>query len=175
MDRQRFESALFQHFARRTPLAVIEHFALADKRQRDVGQLDEVAAGTYAAVLGIERQDVAVDKLLKQLHRLTVDAGVALRKLAQTRKKRRFHISWRQRFARTGGMAADDVVLQVMKVLVIDTPLSHWTEAGVDPVNHFALAELLEERVTAVNPAPCFGIQLNALALQQDLGRLFQS
>ena len=142
------EAVFAQHLRRGAPLAPIVHLALADQRQGDVGQLHQIAAGAHAPVLGDERADAAVDELHQQIDHLGMDARTGLQQGAEPGDHRRPDIEVGQRLAGAGRVAADDVVLQVGEVAVIDTPLGHGAEAGVDAVDHLLGRKFAEEFIT---------------------------
>ena len=66
---------------------------------------------------------------------LAMNAGTRLQQRPQTSYHGRFDIYVRQRFSRARRMAADDVVLQIGQIAVVDPPLCHGPEPGIDSVN----------------------------------------
>ena len=48
-------------------------------------------------------------------------------------------------------MASDDVVLEIGQILVINPPLCHRSETGVDAVDHFLGGELLQKLIASLD------------------------
>lgn len=148
MDMNRLQTAFCQYLRRITPLPVVMYLALADKAERDMRQLYQVAARTHAAVLRHEGNNAAIDELGKQIHYLGMHTALCLQERTQTGNHGGTHIAVVKRLARTRRVAANDVVLQVGQVLIIHTPLRHGPKAGVDTIDDLVACELLQETVT---------------------------
>lgn len=147
MDPHGFEAVFAQHVARRAPRSAVVDLAFADERQGDVGQLDQVAAGADAAVFGDEGDDVAVDEFGEQPDHVGVNARPCLEQRSEAGDHGRLDIEVGQRIAGAGRVAADDVVLQVGKVAIVNPPLGHGSEAGVDAVDDLPGGEVAQEFV----------------------------
>jgi hypothetical protein len=65
--------------------------ALAERDQRDLGKLDQIAAGADAADLAHDRVDAGVEHAGEQLDRRWRDAGAALRKDLRAHQHRGAH------------------------------------------------------------------------------------
>ena len=48
-------------------------------------------------------------------------------------------------------MAPDNIVLQVRQFIVVDAPLRHRAETGIDAINNLVGSELLQERVARLH------------------------
>ena len=76
-----------------------------------------------------------------------MDARTALQERTGTRYHRALYLDVAQRLARACAVAAYYVVLQIGKVLVVNTPLRHGAKTGVDTVDNLVLYEFAEELI----------------------------
>ena len=141
MNADGLESAFIHYVFRLSPFALIVHFAFTDEAQRHVGQLYQVTAGTHTAVFGNVRAYTAVDELGEQRHQFGVHTAFALCERAYACQHTRAYKNIVQGFTHTGGMGANDVILQFTQVRIFHTPLCHRTKAGVDAVDHLVTGE----------------------------------
>jgi hypothetical protein len=126
------------------------HFSLSDERKGHVGQLDQVSAGAYAAVTRDERADAPVDEFYQELNHLRMNARFPLQESTYAGNHGGPYGSISERLSGTGGMAADNIVLEFFQMVVIHAPLGHGAKAGVDTVNDFVFVELLKELVATL-------------------------
>ena len=158
MDFHGLKAAFCQHIGRRTPFTFIMDLSLSDESQGHVGQLNQVSAGAYAAVAGDKGIDAAIDKLHQKLHHIRMDAGFSLQEGAYAGHHGGFDGGVSQGLACAGGMAADNIVLEIFQILVVHSPLGHGAETGIDPVNDFILVEFLQEVVATLHLSHGFRI-----------------
>ena len=152
---ERFQAVFFHHLGGRSPLAFVMYLTFANKTKRDMGQLHQVAAGTHATMHRNERINFAVDELNEQPHHISVHTRPALQHCTKTGNHGRFHVHIVQRLARTRGMTADDIILKVIEILVVNTPLRHRAKACIDAIDNLVRSKLLQKTVTgfhAVHP-----------------------
>ena len=101
----------------------------ADQDQREVRQRREVAAGADRAARRHHRVHAAVQQRDQQVERLEPDAGEPLGQHVGAQRHRRAHDGHRQRLADAGGMAAQQVDLQLRQRVVRDLHLGEVAEA----------------------------------------------
>ena len=142
------------------------HFPFSDEREGHMGQLHQVSAGAYAAVAGNVRADAAVDEFHQQLDHIRMNARFTLQEGTHTGYHGGPYGSISQGLAGTGGMAADNIVLEVFQITVVYPPLGHGAKAGVDSVNDFVFVELLQELVATLHLCHCGRIQVKRLAVE---------
>src|ERR1700761_1895249 len=104
-------------------------------------QLYQVAAGAYAAVFVYNRANVFVDKGNQQIHHIAVYARVTLYKAAQPGNHQSFTKLRRDGFTTAGSVAANEVILQLQHILLVDLILRHRTETGIDAVDELVRGE----------------------------------
>ena len=80
--------------------------------------------------------DAAIDELGEEGYQLGVHATLALCERSYACEHGRAYKEIIQRFAHSGRVGADDVILQVAQMTVFHAPLSHRAETGVDAVDH---------------------------------------
>jgi hypothetical protein len=112
------------------------YLSLSDKSEGYMGELYEVAARADTTMAWYVRVDAAVYELHKKVNYLRMYPRTCLKERAYTRYHGRLHINIVKRLSCARGMAAYDVVLQILKVAVVNTPLRHRPETGVYPINH---------------------------------------
>ena len=151
------------------------HLAFANQGQGHMRQLHQVSAGTHAAVTGNEGTDAAVHKLRQQPHHIRMDAGFSLQERADARHHGRLHGSIAKGFAGTGGMTADDIVLQVFQIAVVHAPLRHGTESGIDAVDDLILMKLLQETIATLHLGQRFFVDFELFAKEDHLLGLLQA
>ena len=136
MNTDGLQSVFGKHLCRFAPRSAIVHLTFAYQRQGDVSQLHQVSAGSHAAMSGDKGIDASVDKGHEQVYQFAMDARFALQKRTDARQHGCLHIAIFQRLPCTGGMTADDVVLQVGEMPVVYAPLRHRTKPRIDAINH---------------------------------------
>jgi hypothetical protein len=65
-------------------------------------------------------------------------------------------------------VAADDVILKLVEVFVVDAPLCHGSEAGVDAVDDLVLREGLQEVETLNDATACSLVDRYAIVALDD-------
>ena len=53
-------------------------------------------------------------------------------------------------------MAAYNIVLQLFKMSILNSPLSHWTKARIDAIDDFVLGEFFQKIIACDDLAPEF-------------------
>ena len=121
--------------------------ALADQRQREMGERREVAAGADGAAARHVRQHAAVEALDEQLDGDRARARVALRQRVRAQQHRRADDLVRVRLADPAGVAAQEAELELLGQLLGDRARDEAAEAGVDAVGVLlaAVRGLLDE------------------------------
>lgn len=114
-----------------------------------MGELDEVAACSDAAVAGDERDYVVVDEGLKEFDCVWVNSAAALHEAAEACYHCCFDVEVGEWVSHSGGVASDDVVLEFFKVFVVHSPLCHWAESGVYAVDDLVVCECAEKVMAA--------------------------
>ena len=122
------------------PLALDDRLALADERQREVGERGEVAARPDRPARGHDREDTAVQALDEQLHRRDARSREALRERVRAQEHRRAHDLVRVRLADAARVAAQEAELELLGELLGDVRRDEAAEAGVDAVGVLAAA-----------------------------------
>ena len=118
--------------------------ALADEREREMGERCEVAAGAHRAASRDVRQDAAVEAFDQQLDRLDPRARVALRERVRPQQHRRADDAGRIGLADAARVAAQQAELELVDAVVGDRLGDEAAEARVDAVG--VLGRLLDER-----------------------------
>ena len=144
------------------PLAAVEHLALADQRQRDMGELDEVAARTDGAVLGDDRRDAMVDEGRKLPDDRFADPGIAREERIEAADHGADHERLGEGGAGADGMAADEVELQLLQLVAADDVRGHRPEAGGHAVDDLLLDLALDQRIARPHPLQRGGGRLDA-------------
>ena len=163
------QSLFGEYFCRGAPGSFVRNFTFADEDERQVGELDEVAAGAYAAVLGDVWENVPVDQLHDQLHHIGMQTRTGLHQGAEPGQHGGFDIDVFQRLAASGGVAPDQVVLQFKFPVAVDLVLGHRSQAGVDPVNDLPFGEFFQKFVVVAHPSQGSCIDLDLHSLEEDL------
>ena len=65
-------------------------------------------------------------------------------------------------------MTPDDVILQLVQMLVIDTPLRHWTKTGVDAIYDLVLGKLFQEQEASIYPILGIIVKVNQFLALDD-------
>ncbi len=119
----------------RDQLALVEDVPLADDGERHVREVHEVAGGADAAALGDVGRDAGVDHVPHQLQQLDPHAAVALDERVEPHRQHGDGDVGLHRLAETGRVAADQVDLQRLDLVVVDDLVAHRAERGVDAVD----------------------------------------
>ena len=109
--------------------------SLADEHEGDVGERREVAAGADRAAARHDRVHPPVEQREQVLDRVAPDAREPFGEHIGAQRHRRAHRASRQRLADAGGMAAQQVQLQLLQVAARDDRFGERAEAGVDAVH----------------------------------------
>ena len=80
---QRCQAQLFHHLAGIAPFTFVVHFTFANQTQSDMGQLHQVATGTYATVHGNKGINLVIDKRHQQMGHIGMYARTALQHRSQ--------------------------------------------------------------------------------------------
>ena len=118
--------------------ALEDALALADERERQVGERGEIAARADRALRRDERVDAAVEQRDQALERLEPDAGVALGEHVGAQQHQRARLGLLERRADARGVRAHQVHLQLAQAVVGDADLGEAAEAGGDAVDDVA-------------------------------------
>lgn len=110
-------------------------------------QLDQIAAGTHAAVAGNYRSNLSVEQFDKDADDIRMYAGTGLSECLDAGDHRSPHTIDRKGLPGSGCMTANDVVLQIFQIAFLDSILSHGAETRIDAVNNFVRGEIHKETV----------------------------
>ncbi|MBW8701257.1 hypothetical protein MBT84_16760 [Streptomyces sp. MBT84] len=113
--------------------------ALAQERQRTVGQRGQIAGAAERAVLVHDRGDPGVEHVGHGLRHLGADAGVPGADGLQPQEHQGPHDLALHPRPDAGRVRADDVALQLRAQFRADVPGGQRTEPGADPVHGFRL------------------------------------
>ncbi len=108
-------------------------------------ELYEVAACPHASVLRNKGVYASVYELAQKLYYRGMYAGASLHECAYSREHCGTNLDIGEWVAGACGVAAYNVVLKFFEVAVVDTPLCHGAEAGVDAVYYFVGDKAFEE------------------------------
>ena len=122
------------------PPPVDPGLALADQRQREMGERREVAAGADRAPARNVREHAAVEALDQKLHGHDARAGVALGERVGAQQHRRAHDLVRVRLADAARVAAQEPQLELLGQLLRNRARDEPPEAGVDAVGVLLVA-----------------------------------
>ena len=95
------------------PALAVPRFAFADQHQREVRQRRQVAARPDRSARRHDGMHTAIDQRDQQLERLDPNAGKAFRQHVRAQRHRRADDGHRQRIADAGGVAAQQIDLQL--------------------------------------------------------------
>lgn len=143
----RLEAIFLKHFGSGTPFAAVMNLPLAYQTERDMGELNEIATGTDATMLRDEGVYAAIHKLLEKSDHGGVDAGASLEESADAHEHGSLDLDVGEGGSGAGGMAPDDVVLQLLEMPILDTPLRHRAKSGVDAIDHLIVGKRTEELI----------------------------
>jgi len=152
---ERRESGLLQGDGRRRRARAARHASLAEHREGDLRQLDEVAARPDRAHLAHERMHAGVEHAEQEVHGRGIDARMAEREHVGARHHGRSHEGRRMRRTERGGVAAHEVALKLLARVGGDRLRRERPAARGQAVNRGAgVGEVLYEDVTARDPRP---------------------
>ncbi len=141
----RFESGVAQCVGGRSHLAAIHHVALAEQRERTVGERGEIAARPERAVFGHDRRDAGVEDVDHRLGDERAGTAVAEGERAGPQEHHRSHDVVLDGVAHAGGVRADERGLQRPPPVGRDRHGGERAEPGRDAVLRFALGEAVDD------------------------------
>jgi len=112
--------------------------ALADEREREVGERRQVAAGPDRSLRWDHGQDVSIEQRDELLERLEPDAREALRQHVRAQQHERPRLGRSERRADARGVRAHQVHLQLAQPIVRDADVGEVAEAGRHAVDDVA-------------------------------------
>ena len=163
MHPQRLKTILRQNFRGRTDFPLVRNLALPYQCQCEMCKLHQVTAGSYTSVSRNNRAYVPVDEFHEQVHKADVNSRMSLQEGHEPGNHGRLHADVRKPLSRTGGMAPYYIVLQFVQMSVINPPLCHRAESGIDPVNDLVSGEFLQELIAFNDPGAHSGCNLYLL------------
>ena len=169
-EHDRLEADGGERVGARQPLSVDPGLALADERQRQVGERREVARRPDRAAGGHVRDDAAVQALEQELDRLDPRARVALGKRVRAQQHRRADDLVGIGRADAARVAAQEAQLQLGRLLLGDRLRDEAAEPGVDAVGVLAGAEggTLDECAGGAHLRPRLVGELGRVPLDRD-------
>ena len=121
---------------RRRRAARLEHLAFAHEHERDVAQRRQVAAGAHAPLLRHQRDDAGVEQRDERVDQLRPHAAGGTQEHVGTEQHERAHDRRpASGVADAGGMAPDQVGLELVELVGRDPHVGELAEAGVDAVD----------------------------------------
>ena len=139
--------------------------AFAHQQQGHVRQGRQVAGGADAALAGDHRQHAAVEALGQELDGLGPDPGMGLQQAVDAGGHQGPGLLLGQRLAHAGGLAADQVQLQLGQLPGRDDHGGELAEAGVDAVDRPALVQdPLDDLAVLHHPGQRRGVEGDGLA-----------
>ena len=118
-----------------TASVLLHQFAFAHQRQAHVAQWCEVTAGTEGALARHHRHQALVVEIDQAVHRLRLDAAVPTDQAADLEQQHPPDDRGRKRLPQAGGMAAQDVLLQLVQHLPSHLHMGELAESRIDPVH----------------------------------------
>ncbi len=137
---------------------------LAHQQQGHVGQGRQVPGGPHAALGGHHGDDVPVQALGQQADGLGADPAVGLEQAVDAGGHEGPGLVDRQGLPHPGGVAADQVQLELGQLVLGDDHRRELSEAGVDPIDHPLLGQ------DPVDDRPVLGHRLQGGPIQGDGG-----
>ena len=134
-ERQRFYAGLFQGRRSGHALAVNQHVAFADQRQRHVRQRCQVAGGTDRALRGHIGHEPGVVHSEQGVDHHFAHAGVTTRQAGGLEREHQAHDLGRQRCTDTDAVGADQIELQGVELGLADALVGQFAETCVDTVD----------------------------------------
>ena len=123
------------------PPSSAEQLALAHHREHEVRRRGEVAGGAQRAPRRHPRHEVGVEHRGHELGDRGAHAGVAARHRVEADGHGRAHDLARERHADADGVAAHEVLLQLLDLVDGDVRGGQLAEAGGDAVGHLLLGD----------------------------------
>ena len=121
---------------RRTPAgAPLDQLAFTHQREPDVTQRRKVAARADAALLRHQRQESRVQDGNQRVHEIRTHAAGRPEQHVGAEQHQSAHDVGRKRIAHAGGVAADQVGLELVEIVRRDANVGELAESGVDPVH----------------------------------------
>ncbi len=144
-----------QGVGRRHPRAAQPHLPLSDEAERQVRQRRQVAAGADRALLRDDRQEVGVQEVQERLDDPRPHTRVAARQDMGSQQHQGARRLGRERRSDAGAVAADQIQLQRLELIMRDAHVLEVAEAGVDSVDLLAAREdPLHQGVRPLHPPP---------------------
>src|SRR5262249_2277499 len=152
------EPRLAQRPRRWAPRAAPFDLALADQRQRHLRELDEIAAGAYAADLAHEGMQACIEHSGEEVEQGGSDTRDAPREHLRAHEHGgAYELGW-VRSAEGAGVAANQIALELLPHLGCYGVGRERPAAGRQPIDRRALAnEIADESERALDALPGFG------------------
>jgi len=174
-ERHRGKPRLLQRRAAGHPLALVHRLALADQREREMGQRGEITTRADGAALGDDRGDARVEHADQQLDHRDADARMATRQAVRQQQHHRAHGIRREWFADAAGMAANQVALKLGQVIAGDFDAAEVTKSGRDTIDGAPLrADALDKGTRRRHTVRRIGRQAHPRALTRDRHHIAQ-
>jgi hypothetical protein len=134
-------------------LVAAMQFALADEREREVGERREVATGTDRSLLRHRRPEIRVEHRAEQIRDLGARPGEAFRNDVRSQQHHRPHFAFREERANTRGVAAHEIHLERGEFVGRNRVFGKFTEACGHAVDDFvARHDSVDDGAAAIHP-----------------------
>ena len=115
-----FPTHFLEHFGTRNHLSADFHFALANERQTEVSQRNEVARGTKRALTIDHGRNVVVEEVDESLHRVELAARIAVAERLNLQQEHDAHDVVFDSRPYTASVTFDEVDLQLRQLMLPD-------------------------------------------------------
>src|SRR5262249_32522505 len=126
----RRDTGASQRLATRNPLAAIDRFALANHAKRDMRQRREITARSHRSLLWDPGMHAGVEHRCERLRDHWTDAAVSERQRVRPQRDDCARLGFRQRAPNAAGVAANQIELQPLDLVLGDAHLAQLAEAG---------------------------------------------
>ena len=134
--------------------------ALADQRQRQMGQRREITARADTALLRHQRVQLRVQHRDQEFGHFRPAPGESLREHVGAEQHHRAHFARRERWSHAGRMAADEIDLELGEAVVRNRDVGELAESGRHAVHDLtARDDRIDDRARPGHPGSCRGRQ----------------
>src|SRR5580698_4551529 len=115
-------------------LALMDDIAFADESEGQMRERSEIAAGSDGAACRNDRVNAVIQQRNQRLDHYGANAAVAFGKNVGTQQQHRARFRLGERFAESGSVATNQIVLQRAQIAVRDANIGEFPESGVNSV-----------------------------------------
>ena len=163
LERDRPDPGLFERARRAEDPAPAADEALPRQAEREMRERSQITGGADGPLFGNERENVRREQVEEPLHGRDADARPTLRERVGAQSDHRPHRFVGERIPDPGGVASDEVLLELEQPVARDGHLGETSEARRDPVHPVAPRDRALDRLAGSgHRAPRHGSERDA-------------